>query len=294
MSEVKRSITACLAAGYSLLHIDPTVDPTVARDEPLGIQIVAERTVELIEHAESERQRLGLPHVSYEVGTEEVAGGLADVTNVRRFVVLLEETLAQQDLDESWPAFIVGKVGTDLHTTVFDAGVAKTLRELTAPLGSLIKGHYTDWVENPEEYPQSGMGGANVGPEFTAEEAEALFELCDYEATLRRSSNVVPSHFYETLENAVAASGRWRKWLQPGEPEEFDRLEAARRGWLMTSGARYVWSEPEVVEARRQLYGNLAPIMGDPHDRVVERIALSIEKYVRAFNLFGSTKLLGV
>ena len=27
--------------------------------------------------------------------------------------------------------------------------------------------HYTDYVENPEEYPLSGMGAANVGPEFT-------------------------------------------------------------------------------------------------------------------------------
>jgi hypothetical protein len=33
--------------------------------------------------------------------------------------------------------------------------------------------------------------------------------------------------------------------------------------------------------------------MGDPHGWVVDRIAAPIEKYVRAFNLFGSAQLLG-
>ncbi len=74
----------------------------------------------------------------------------------------------------AWPCFIVAKVGTDLHTSFFDPEVAERLNKTVEPLGSLIKGHYTDWVENPEKYPESGMGGANVGTEFTAEEFKAL------------------------------------------------------------------------------------------------------------------------
>ena len=61
----------------------------------------------------------------------------------------------------------------------------------------------------------------------------------------------------------------------------------------MTSGARYVWTQPQVVGSRSQLYENLTPAMGDPHGWVVDRIAASIEKYVQAFNLFGSAELLG-
>jgi hypothetical protein len=38
----------------------------------------------------------------------------------------------------------------------------------------------------------------------------------------------------------------------------------------------------------------LTPVMGDPHGWVVGRIAASIEKYVRAFNLFGCAELLGL
>lgn len=40
--------------------------------------MVVERTVELIAHVERFRRAKGLPAISYEVGTEEVHGGLAD------------------------------------------------------------------------------------------------------------------------------------------------------------------------------------------------------------------------
>jgi hypothetical protein len=39
------------------------VDRTIAKSEPLDIRVVVERTVELMEHAEAERKRLGLPSV---------------------------------------------------------------------------------------------------------------------------------------------------------------------------------------------------------------------------------------
>jgi tagatose-1,6-bisphosphate aldolase non-catalytic subunit AgaZ/GatZ len=293
MAEVKRSITACLQAGYTLLHVDPTVDRGLSGDGPLDVRIVVERTMELMAHAEAERRRLGIGPVAYEVGTEEVAGGLANMESFEGFVRLLRAALEERELMQAWPVFVVGKVGTDLHTSLFDPEVAKRLRAITAPHGSLVKGHYTDWVDNPEAYPASGMGGANVGPEFTAEEAEALRMLCDYEAALARSRLLTPSRFYEALTQAVVGSGRWRKWLQSDEPEEFDKLSVERQRWLVTSGARYVWTQPQVVESRSRLYENLTPVMGDPHGWVVDRIAAPIEKYVRAFNLFGSAQLLG-
>jgi hypothetical protein len=101
-----------------------------------------------------------------------------------------------------------------------------------------------------------------------------------------------PSRFFDVLTGAVLESGRWEKWLQPDEPEDFDQLSAERRHWLVTSGARYVWTDPRVIEARSLLYDNLTSVMTDPDGWVVERIATSIERYVRAFNLFGSAGLL--
>jgi D-tagatose-1,6-bisphosphate aldolase subunit GatZ/KbaZ len=299
MDEVKQSLAACLEAGYQLLHVDPTVDRTLPAGETIAIRTVVARTVELIEYAERERERLGLPPVSYEVGTEEVHGGLVDYDNFRAFIEGLRKGLAERGLHYAWPCFIVGKVGTDLHTTYFDPEAARRLFAIVSPLGSLIKGHYTDWVSNPSEYPVSGMGGANVGPEFTAEEYLALADLCAREEDRSRRVDEL-SHVMTVLEQAVYDSGRWQKWLQPDErsgdlsdPRQiWDALSPERRSWLTQTGARYIWTVPSVLAARQTLYRNLSAVIFDPHQIVVDRIARSIEKYVVAFHLFDSLTLL--
>ncbi len=291
MAEVQRSLTACLEAGYALLHIDPTVERTRPTGKPLSIETVVERTVDLIAHGERERDRMGLPRIAYEVGTEEVHGGLADLAVFGSFLDGLRSSLEEHGLGAAWPCFIVGKVGTDLHTTTFDSQVARILSERVSPLGSLIKGHYTDWVANPGDYPASGMGAANVGPEFTAAELEGLKELCRQESG--RSERA--SGFEAALEKAVIDSDRWRKWLQAEEVGlRFDQLAPERRAWLVATGARYVWTEAGVLEARRRLYANLHRQLGDPHAVVVGHIAAAIQRYVDAFHLHNSNELLGL
>ncbi len=291
MGEVRQSLTACLQAGYALLHIDPTVDRAVRAGGALPVETVVERTVDLVAHAENERRRLGLTGVAYEVGTEEVHGGLADLAVFDRFLEGLGARLMQRRLEAAWPCFIVGKVGTDLHTTTFDAEVARVLSERVRPLGSLIKGHYTDWVANPEDYPASGMGAANVGPEFTAAELEGLRDLCRREPEGGENA----SGFEAALEKAVLGSGRWRKWLLAEEAGRgFQDLDPERRAWLVATGARYVWTDPGVQAARRRLYANLGREMDDPHAVVIGRIAAAMQRYVEAFNLRGSIEALGL
>ena len=299
MEAVKTSLTASLEAGYRLLHIDPTVDRTLPEGQGVPIDTVVDRTVELMVHAEASRERLGLLPVDYEVGTEEVHGGLADLSAFEHFLERLQRELAERDLLDAWPVFVVAKVGTDLHTTTFDPEIARRLRELVEPYGSLIKGHYTDWVENPAAYPATGIGGANVGPEFTAVEYEVLEDLSARETVLCHRRSLSSSRFMSILEEAVEASGRWEKWVQPEErdPETqavpgFSDLSQARRRWLTQTGARYVWTAPSVVEARQQLYQNVGLVMSEPHRYVVERIATAIDHYLDAFNLFDSLSVL--
>jgi tagatose-1,6-bisphosphate aldolase non-catalytic subunit AgaZ/GatZ len=291
---VKRSLTSCLEAGYALFHIDATVDRLLRLDQPIPIELVVERTVELVEYCERERRNCDLPPVAYEVGTEEVHGGLVDLDAFDRFVQGLRRALAVRDLLDAWPCFIVGKVGTDLHTTHFDANVARLLYELVSPLGSLPKGHYTDWVANPEAYPESGMGGANVGPEFTSEEYLALEELASREVDLLRDHRGrSASRVMEAVESAVAESNRWQKWLRPEERGmALGDLSPERRSWLVQTGARYVWTDRRVLEARQQLYLNLSGVMADPHQFVVDRIARAMDRYITRFHLFGSLGLL--
>ena len=76
MDEVKRSITACLEAGYSLLHVDPTVDPGLW-GRAAGRADCRQAHCGAHGARRSRAQALGIGPVAYEVGTEEVAGGLA-------------------------------------------------------------------------------------------------------------------------------------------------------------------------------------------------------------------------
>jgi D-tagatose-1,6-bisphosphate aldolase subunit GatZ/KbaZ len=287
MARVKGSLEACVQAGYRLLHIDPTVDRTLPPGEAVPLEVVVERTVELIAHVEQFRRRRDLPAVAYEVGTEEVHGGLVDSDRFERFLVTLREHLEARQLGYAWPCFVVAQVGTDLHTTYFDPDAARRLYLTLAPLGSLAKGHYTDWVANPEAYPASGMGGANVGPEFTAAEYQALKELEAREYTWQAEQpGLEHSHFMEELKQAVIDSGRWMKWLQPAEKDlSFTALSFDRQEWLIQTGSRYIWTTPRVVAARQLLYENVKPMISEPHRYVVDAIGWVIERYIRKFNL---------
>lgn len=283
MTAVKASMRACLEAGYDLLHVDPTVDRSLPPGEAVPIHTVVDRTLEIISYVECLRREQDYPAISYEVGTEEVHGGLANLHSFVSFLLGIRDGLRERGLSDVWPVLVVGKVGTDLHTTQFDPSVARNLAEIAGAFGSLIKGHYTDYVSNPQEYPRVGMGGANVGPEFTQVEYEALLELYGRET---QTGATEPSRMMEELRNAVIGSNRWRKWLSDAEQGlAFDALDHARQAWLIRTGSRYVWADERVRCARQKLYLNLHHAGVDGENFVLERIVNAIGKYLRAFNL---------
>ena len=294
MNAVKESFEAAIAAGFDLIHVDPTVDINVPKGEVIDIHLVVRRTVELIEHCEKFRRANNYPEISYEVGTEEVHGGLADDTVFDTFLVELKEGLAAVGLADVWPCFIVGKVGTDLHTTLFDGEVAKKLTAKVRPLGSYIKGHYTDGVSNPQDYPLCGMGGANVGPEFTISEYEALEELEAKEVEYYNAGRVAMlSNITEVLTRLVYESNRWKKWLLESEKGvDFYQIDPERRAWLVKTGCRYIWQKPEALVARTNLYENLKRVGMDPENIVLDRIEHDMDKYFYAFNIVDLNKML--
>ena len=282
MAEVKTTLEACIDAGYALLHIDPTVDIRLGNDEPIPIDLVVERTLDMIEHSENYRRENNYPPISYEVGTEEVHGGLANMESFDRFLEGLDIGLKEKGIEDSWPCFVVGKVGTDLHTTEFDPDVAANLTSHVKEFGALIKGHYSDYVDNPEDYPLSGMGGANVGPEFTEEEFIALMELVKLENNIGKESGLK-----DALKKAVINSNRWQKWLTKDEKgKDFDDLADDRQLWIMRTCSRYIWTNPNVVEARKNLYRNLDGIR-DADAFVIWHLKKSIMQYFHSFNLIN-------
>ncbi len=294
MEAVKRSFEAAIIAGYELIHVDPTIDLNLSAREKISIYTVAERTIELIKHAEDFRIRNNFPSISYEVGTEEVHGGLADLDVFRKFLILLKEGLTSYGILNAWPCFIVGKVGTDLHTSTFDPVVARKLAEIAGEYGSLIKGHYSDNVTNPEAYPESGMGAANVGPEFTELEYNGLMELENIQEELITEGILSdPAPIRKVLWDSVIRSGRWKKWLQPDEnPDDFYSNSFERQEWLVKTGCRYIWEDPEVRAVRLHLYNNLSKCGIEAATIVESSIESAMDKYFYRFNLVGLNNLL--
>jgi len=291
MEGVKKSLVASLEAGYDLLHIDATVDRTLPEGETMKIETVVKRTLDLMEHVELARRERGLPRISYEIGTEEVHGGLADIDTFKKFLMGLKGGLSERGLSDVWPCFVVGKVGTDLHTTEFDKKTAETLVSIAREYGSRIKGHYTDYVSNPQDYPEDGMGGANVGPEFSHAEFDSLEGLAKIEEKLiKEGEAIAPSDFMRILTKSVIDSNRWRKWLLGSEMgKDFTELSGDRQKWLLQTCSRYVWAQKAVVEARSKLYENLKNQDVDGEEMVLRRIDKVMEKYITSFNLVDST-----
>mgnify|MGYP001230984095 CR=1 FL=1 len=287
MNAVKKSFEDAIAAGYDIIHVDPTVDIFLPEGETIDIKIVVKRTIELISHAENYRRAHNYPPISYEVGTEEVHGGLANEAVFDIFLKELKEGLSKEGLSDIWPCFIVGKVGTDLHTTTFNKEVALKLSQKVKQFGSYIKGHYTDFVENPKDYPLCGIGAANVGPEFTIDEYNALVELEEIEQDINKEGRVAQlSQMKNVLWKLVYESNRWMKWLQPEEKgKTFEQLSEERKEWLIKTGCRYIWQLPEALVARYKLYHNLKKRGIDGETIVLEKIEHTMDKYFYAFNL---------
>ncbi|PSQ79614.1 MAG: tagatose-bisphosphate aldolase [Bacteroidetes bacterium QH_6_63_17] len=283
MTAAKRSVAACVTAGYDLLHLDPAAGPPDASDDPLPLDVLVDRTVTLLQHAESVRQAEKKPPVAYEVGTDQPRGGLASEERIRAFLRRLRSTLDAHDLPR--PSFVVGDLGTTPDSGRFDADRARRLVAAASDeMNALMKGHYTDDVDTPSAYPLSGVGGANVGPGLSAVEARAVRDLEALEAQLGNDSGMI-----ETLRAAVVESERWRKWLHPAEQgRSFDDLPEDRQRWLVNTGSRYVWADSDVQEARARLYEHVAPYR-DAEAYVLWRLKTAILHYMHAFNLVGLT-----
>jgi len=286
MTKAQRSVTACIEAGYDLLHLDPAAGPTGASDDPLSPDTLVERTATLLRHAETVRHEHDRGPLAYEVGTDEARGGLQSADRMRSFLRRLRDTLDAHDLPS--PSFVVGDLGTRLDSGHFDPARARRFVAAAEETGALVKGHYTDDVTTPSDYPLSGVGGANVGPGLSAVEAEAVRDLVGLESRLGRESGVL-----DALRTAILDSGRWTKWLRPSEQgASFADLPDDRQRWLVNTGSRYVWADPDVQAARARLYENVASYR-NAEAYVLWRLKTAILHYMHAFNLVGLSDRLG-
>ena len=87
MNYAKEMFIRDVKSGFHILHVDATEDPAV---DILEVEEIARRTAELIAYIEDIRVTEKLPKVYYEVGTEEISGGLTEPRKFEKFIQLLK------------------------------------------------------------------------------------------------------------------------------------------------------------------------------------------------------------
>lgn len=291
----KKSYEYDLKAGFDLLHIDPTKVPTETGIVPM--ELVLDYTMELIEYCEAKRKELGLPEVAYEVGTEETNGGLTGTAEYDKFITTLVGRLKEKGLPV--PVYIVGNTGTLTRLTEnvgkYSADQAMALSKSARVHGVGLKEHNGDYLSDflLGIHPAIGVTATNVAPEYGVAESRALLLLHEMEAYLYKKGLVKAlSNFKEIFTKASISSERWRKWMTGDKGSytvEQVFADAELAPLVVEICGHYTFNDPLVKAEAAKMYENLEWAGLNPHRIVVNAVMDSIERYVDAFNLEGTT-----
>ncbi|MBN1674294.1 MAG: class II D-tagatose-bisphosphate aldolase, non-catalytic subunit [Kiritimatiellae bacterium] len=298
MAIARESFRADIEAGFNYLHIDPTKCPF-----PSSRAELCARTVEILEYCEAVRRARGNGAIDYEVGSEDIQGGLTSRQDFEAF--LRDLTAALDDAGLPQPTCVVGQTGTlcrmDRNVGRFDWKRTEELAGLAMACGVGFKEHNGDYLSaaSCRIHPTIGVTGMNVAPEFGLVETDALLALTELEAKLVRegwlaagaASNLRPLLLARTFTNSP-----WPKWMSDEVsqlPREQVERDSAVRLLIARVCGHYVFDLPEFVAARRRLYAHVERFdLVDDADRfVVERVRSAIEFYIRHFRLEGINAL---
>jgi D-tagatose-1,6-bisphosphate aldolase subunit GatZ/KbaZ len=285
MAKARALVRACVAAGYTKIHLDPSMplggDPT-ALDET----VVLARTVELCRAAEAARAELpgSVPEPLYVIGTEVPAPGGERAGRegpaptrpdaVRGLLARAEEAFRVTGLDGAWRRVVavVAQPGVEFGVWDVHRYDPVSARGLAAALdgtpGLVYEAHSTDYQSGDalRDLVRDHFAVLKVGPALTFAYREALFALEEVEREMLIAGTpaaesgapdargVEPSHLRATLDTAMVADPRdWRDYYV-GDAAAL----ANARAFSLSDRCRYYWPRPEVRGARDRLLRNLA------------------------------------
>ena len=302
MEIAKASFMADIEAGFNYLHVDPTKCPLdFTRDD------LCDWTVDLIGYCEGVRRELCLSPIDYEVGTEDIKGGLTTRETFEAFLRKLTDLLQAKDLP--LPTCVVGQTGT---LTRSDRNVGRFDKEATAALAAIAAKYHTGLKEHNGDYlsaatcrihPDLGVSGMNVAPEFGLVQTEAYLALADLEGKLAREgwiADAAASNLRELLLEKAFAQSPWKKWM-PAEvkssTEKQIKKDAALRLLIARVCGHYVYDDPDVSQAigrlveninRHRLVGGGEGHSAEGHDAegyVLGKVREAIEFYIANFRM---------
>lgn len=286
MDIARQSFYADIEAGFNYLHIDPTKCPF-----PFSQDDLCSWTVELLKYCEGARKALGKPPIDYEVGTEDIQGGLTTNETFDSFLEKVTCSLQEQNLP--LPTCIVGQTGTlcrmDRNVGCFDKERAAALVQIAAKYGIGLKEHNGDYLDADacRAHPEIGIAGMNVAPEFGLVETDACLHLADLETELVKNKRLSPnaaSNLRELLLRLTLGQSPWKKWMSEDikqRPVSEIESDGTVRLLIARVCGHYVYDVPEVVDARKRLYRNIDESgLPDGAERfVVSRVRDAIEFY---------------
>ncbi len=233
MAIAKESYKEDILNGFDLLHIDPTKDP----DEyckVVDIDVVFNRTIELIEYCEQVRKEYGIEReIAYEVGTEETSGGLTSMDRYENFIQRIESYTQEHDLP--MPIFIVGQTGTLTRLTKnvgnFSYENSLELSAISTKYGVGLKEHNGDYLSEAKllAHLPLNITAMNVAPAFGTIETMALLELIEVEKQFAKFNMIKePSNLENVIKYESIHSMKWKKWLTDEvDMSDLDNLDEA-------------------------------------------------------------------
>jgi tagatose-1,6-bisphosphate aldolase non-catalytic subunit AgaZ/GatZ len=281
MESAKSSYRADIAAGFQVLHIDPSVD---IHGQP-DIDEVLERVFDLYEYCWSQVQQLR-QEVIFEIGTEEQSGSTNSQEELDYTLNEVQKFCTKYRLPQ--PTFVVIQCGTRVMETrnvgSFDSPI-RVANEIPAEIqlpkmieicnryGIFMKEHNTDYLSDDalQWHPRLGIHAANVAPEFGVAETRALLAILE-----SNGLQALADRFLHTAYN----SNKWDKWMLK-DTKATDRDRAIIAG-------HYVFSRPECLELKAEAGVALTRKGIELEQHLKQEVKQSILRYLRNFRLVRS------
>jgi D-tagatose-1,6-bisphosphate aldolase subunit GatZ/KbaZ len=265
-------VASYVAAGFTKLHLDCSM--ACADDtSPLDDSVVARRAATLASRAEkaaSARAQMHADNPVYVVGTEvPVPGGAHEALEkltptsadaARATLAAHENAFCTEGLEAVWNrtvALVVQPgVEFDLDRVIdFDRSATGELRRVLDDRGRLVfEAHSTDYQTraNLRALVEDHWAVLKVGPALTFAMREALFALAAIENELVAEGE--RSELLSVVEHRMQEEPGYWEGYYPGGPAAKRLL----RRYSYSDRIRYYWSYPDVEDAQRRLFSNLA------------------------------------
>lgn len=283
--EYKDVLKSCLESfkvdilsDFDFLHIDTSIDI----NKNIDSEEAAHRACELLylceEFAKKENKTL-----NYEIGTELQGEGVNDVREVENNLKIINSFCDKNKIQK--PFFYVIQNGAKVlemeNVGIFESNNIedfsaefndiKRINRLCNDFGIFSKAHNSDYLSKKYAtlYPELGINGANIAPEFGVIETTTYLEIFN-EYNLNSEKDTFLKIAYD--------SKKWEKWLKPNSSiSDYEKALIA---------GHYVFSDSQFLELKSKVARKVSNYI-DIDEKVKDNIKYKINYYLESFGWNG-------